>query len=128
MTKQTAKTNTRGDWKAMLWAVPIRNTAAEIVKDEAASVSVTVANRRPAYMIPPVTWFVPYKKRVTIELDGMGARLWHCCDGVATVENICDTFSKEYGLSFHEAKTAVTEYLGKLIQRGILAIILEGKQ
>ena len=112
------------EWRSMLAATPVRNEAATVVKDEADAVSVSVRNQKPGYRIPPISWFVPYKPVITIELDGPGARLWHLCDGDHTVEQICDIFSGEYGLTFHEAKTAVTDYLKKLIQRGVLAIMM----
>ena len=112
------------EWRSMLAATSVRNEAATVVKDEENAVSVSVRNKKPGYRVPPISWFVPYKPVITIELDGLGARLWHCCDGNHTVEQICDIFSREYGLTFHEAKTAVTDYLKKLIQRGVLAIVM----
>lgn len=113
------------EWRSMLKAVPVRNSAAKVLSESGESVSVQVKNKKPGYRIPPISWFVPYKPTITIELDELGTRLWRCCDGVRNVEAICDTFSTEYGLSFHEAKTAVTDYLGKLIQRGVLAITMQ---
>ena len=109
----------------MLKAVPVKNTAAKVVSESDATVAVQVKNRKPGYRIPPISWFVPYKPTITVELDELGTQLWRCCDGARDVEAICDFFSAEYGLSFHEAKTAVTDYLGKLIQRGVLAIIMQ---
>ena len=113
------------EWRSMLAATPVRNEAATVEKDEEEAVSVSVRNKKPGYRFPPISWIVPYKPVITIELDGPGARLWHLCDGDHTVEQICDAFSKEYGLTFHEAKTAVTDYLKKLIQRGVLAIMMQ---
>ncbi len=113
------------EWRAMLKAVPVKNTAAKVVGESDKAVSVQVKNKKPGYRIPPISWFVPYKPTITIELDELGSRLWRCCDGEHDVEQICDAFSEEYGLSFHEAKTAVTDYLGKLIQRGVLAITMQ---
>ena len=112
-------------WRSMLRAVPVRNSAAKVLEETEKAVSVQVKNRKPGYRIPPISWFVPYKPTITIELDELGTRLWHLCDGDRNVEQICDAFSDEYGLSFHEAKTAVTDYLGKLIQRGVLAITMQ---
>lgn len=123
-----SNTTNRGEWRDMLKAVPAKNSAAQVVKDTKEAVSVSVKNKKPSYMFPPISWFVPYKPLITIELDAIGSKLWHCCDGKTSVEDICDIFSQNYGLSFHEAKTAVTDYLRKLIQRGILAIILQEKQ
>ena len=119
--------NREPEWRAMLQAVPVKNAAAKVVSESDATVSVQVKNRKPGYRFPPISWFVPFKPTITIELDALGTRLWRCCDGSSNVEKICDIFSEEYGLSFHEAKTAVTDYLGKLIQRGVLAITMQGR-
>ena len=112
------------EWRSMLAATPVRNEAATVEKDTEDAVSVSVRNKKPGYRSPPISWFVPYKPVITIELDGLGSKLWHLCDGEHTVEQICDIFSKEYNLTFHEAKTAVTDYLKRLIQRGVLAIMM----
>lgn len=115
----------RTEWRSMLAATPVRNVAAKVEKASESEVSVSVRNKKPGYRVPPISWIVPYKPVITIELEGPGAKLWHCCDGNHTVEQICDIFSRDYKLTFHEAKTAVTDYLKKLIQRGVLAIILQ---
>lgn len=122
------------NWKRVLEAVPQKNTAA-IVKyknqnphgdpQTADVVTIIVKNIRPAYLVPPVSWFVPYKPQREITLDKLGTYLWNLCDGKKNVEQIVDEFKAHYDLTFHEAKTCVTDYLKKLIQRGILAVVID---
>ena len=61
-----------------------------------------------------------------LELDRLGSRVWEFCDDRRTVEEIVDAFADRYGLTFHEARAAVTGYLKMLIQRGALAIAVPG--
>lgn len=108
----------------MLSAIPNHNTAAKVVEKNGC-VKVIIKNIRPAYLVPPISWFVPYKPQREITLDPLGTYLWKLCDGKKTVENLIDQFKDEYELTFHEAKTCVTDYLRKLVQRGILAVVLD---
>jgi hypothetical protein len=110
----------------MLRARPVRNSAARAVENGSLGVTVYVKRRRPAWFVPPVSWIVPYKPEQQIVLDGLGRRIWLDCDGRRTVEEIVDRFKDEHRLSFHEARAAVTGYLQGLIQRGVLAIVVQG--
>jgi hypothetical protein len=112
------------DWTAMLRARPVRNSAVRVVENAPAGATVYVRRRRPAWFVPPVSWIVPYKPEQQIVLDGIGRHLWLDCDGRRTVEEIVDRFKDEQRLTFHEARAAVTGYLEKLIQRGVLAIMV----
>lgn len=86
--------------------------------------TVVVKTRKPNYIIPPISWFVPYRPEREITLDAIGSRLWRWCDGQRTVEDVIDLFKDAYDLSFHEARAAVVDYLRQLIQRGILAVMM----
>lgn len=113
-----------GDWRAMLAAHPVRNTAAAVREKGENTVTVVVKTRKPNYIIPPISWFVPYRPEREITLDAIGSRLWRWCDGQRTVEDVIDLFKDAYDLSFHEARAAVVDYLRQLIQRGILAVMM----
>ena len=112
------------DWRGMLRARPTRNTAARAVENGSAGVTLYIKRRRPAWLVPPVSWVVPYTAEREILLDALGRQVWQCCDGQSTVEDIVDRFKDEHRLTFHEARAAVTGYLRKLIQRGVLAIVI----
>lgn len=115
------------EWSAMLRARPTRNTAARAVENGSTGVTLWVKRRRPAWMVPPVSWVVPYAAEREIVLDALGRQVWQWCDGSLTVEEIADRFKDEHRLTFHEARAAVTGYLQKLIQRGVLAIVIRDR-
>lgn len=124
MSKPHIATVQDSNWRRMLQAIPEKNTAAQVTR-HGEQVSIFIRNVRPAYLRPPISWFVPFKERRIVALDALGTRLWTLCDGSRTVEDIIDAFCADYELSFHEAKTCVTDYLKKLVQRGVLAVVID---
>ncbi|MGD9874654.1 MAG: PqqD family protein [Kiritimatiellia bacterium] len=116
---------TSPSWTEMLDAVMIRNRAARAERDaKTGEIRIAVPTRKPWYHIPPVTWIVHSPaERITV-LDPLGALVWEMCDGKNTVEKIIDVFSEKYGLTFHESRVSVTQYLKRLISRGALAVAL----
>lgn len=107
----------------MLKSRPARNIAATIHRHGDHELSITVRKRKPAYLVPPLTWVLRPKLQRTIALDQLGIEIWDLCDASRTVENIIDEFSGRHKLSFHEARVAVTEYLRRLVQRGALGVV-----
>jgi hypothetical protein len=83
-----------------------------------------VANRRPQYLVPPLSWIVPFHPERRLVLDRLGTEVWTLSDGRHTVEQIVDLFAEGHKLTFHEARVAVTGYLKTLIERGVLAIAM----
>lgn len=124
----TGTTQQQGaSWRQMLDARPVRNRAARAEADDSTGMTITVGNRRRGYLsLPPVSWIVPFRKERRVKLDGLGAEVWRLCDGQLTVEGVVDRFSRTHGLTFHEARVAVTGYMKGLIRRGVLAIELDG--
>ena len=112
-------------WKPMLRATPIRNADATATSGPDGVMTIKVENERPKYLIPPISWILPYKPYRTTRLDGIGSFLWELCGKDQPVEAIIDEFATKYSLTFHEARVSVTGYLKDLIQRGILAIALD---
>ena len=117
--------NTAADWGAMLRAKPVRNTAVRAVDNGTSGVTLYVKRRRPSWLVPPVSWVVPYAPERQVTLDTLGQELWQYCDGKASVEEVVDRFKDVHRLSFHESRAAVTGYLQRLIQRGVLAIVMQ---
>mgnify|MGYP001316331284 CR=1 FL=1 len=115
------------EWTPMLRARPLRNTAARVVENGSTGATLYIKRRRPDWLVPPLSWIVPYSPERQVTLDALGQRLWQCCDGRSTVEEIVDRFKDEHGLTFHESRAAVTGYLQKLIQRGVLAIMMQDR-
>lgn len=114
-----------GQWCVALRAKPVRNTAARVVEKSENSVTVYVKKQRPAWLVPPVSWIVPFRPERQVTLDRLGTEVWRFCDGKRTVEEIADIFGGRYRLTFHESRTAVSGYLKALVQRGVLAMVMQ---
>jgi len=108
----------------MLEARPVRNAAAETVREASGELAIAVKRKRPRWHVPPLSWVVALKPTRTVRLDPLGAQVWELCDGERNVEAIVDAFALEHRLSFHEARVAVTGYLSQLVQRGALAVAM----
>lgn len=111
-----------GPWQGLLRSRPVRNAAARVVTQDPDHVIVFVRQKRPAFMVPPLSWIVPFKSERRAVLDKVGTLLWRLCDGERTVEQLVDAFRGRYGLTFHESRAAVTGYLKLLTERGAIAI------
>jgi len=113
-----------GTWRKMLEARPVRNSAAEILREEADALSIKVKMKKPRPLFPPLSWFVRPRTTRTIRLDRLGTQIWELCDGERTVEEVVDEFARRYRLTFHEARASVTAYVKLLVQRGVLAMVM----
>jgi hypothetical protein len=114
-------------WAAMLRAMPVRNAAAQAEERADGTVRVTVRKKRPAFLKPPLSWAIRPRPTVSYELDRIGARVWRLCDGQRTVEAVVDDFAASQRLSFHEARVAVSGYIGHLVQRAAVVLVMESK-
>jgi hypothetical protein len=123
--RQIAPVDHYGSWEDMLVAVPVKNIEADAKRDEAKRIRVSVRTIKPRYMIPPLTWIIPYSKSRTAILDKLGTEIWDLCDGKRSVERVTELFAERHRLTFHEARVSVTEYIKMLVQRGALAILTE---
>jgi len=112
-------------WRCMLEARPERNAAARAAADGEAEVTIAIQTRPPRYLsVPPLSWIVPVRKERKVTLDKLGTEIWRLCDGSMTIEGVVDSFSRSHGLTFHEARVAVTGYVKGLIRHGVVAIEL----
>lgn len=107
----------------MLEAVPLHNTAARVERLADGTVKLYVRKIRPWYM-KPVAWVARPQPERCLVLDRLGSGVWELCNGIRRVEDVVDCFAEKHGLTFHEARTAVTTYLKALIQPGVLAVAL----
>ena len=106
-----------------LRAVPYRNEAMGMTQLQGGGVLVSVPMKRPKYMIPPISWLLPYSTHRRVELDALGAEVLDLCDGKRTVETVIEAFADRHRLSFREGQLAVSEFLRQLTQRGLTAIV-----
>ena len=110
------------NWRAMLSAIPRHNAAAVVEAHPDQGLRITMKRKLPCWLVPPVSWIVRPSPTYMVVLDDLGMRVWQWCDGQHTVEAIIDLFGREYRLSFHESRCAVTSCLRSLIQRGVLGM------
>ena len=110
-------------WKDFLALTPTRNRAAEVGTDEDGSFKVTIAVKKPWWFIPPVSWIVPMMSKRVVKLDPLGKMIWDACDDTRPVESLVDMLSESEGLTFHEARVAVTQHLRELVRRGVLVLV-----
>ena len=114
-----------GSWRSMLAARPVQNQAARIERHDRDRVTVYVKRKRPGYLVPPISWIMTVRPERRVTLDALGTRIWTWCDGNRTVEDVVDLFAATYNVTFHEARVAVTGYLRSLLQRGVVAIVMQ---
>lgn len=106
-----------------LGAVPHVNEAIETERTPDGQALVLVPIRRPRFIVPPISWIIPFSSRRRIQLDKLGAAVLELCDGRRTVERIIETFAADRKLTYREAQLPVTQFLQSLAQRGVIAIV-----
>jgi hypothetical protein len=106
-----------------LAAAPHVNVAAEVKPHSQGGAIVAIPLRRPGWMVPPLSWILPYSSHRRIRLDEVGYNVLRMCDGTHTVESIIEKFAAVHKLSFREAQVPVTDYLRQLTQRGLVVIV-----
>jgi hypothetical protein len=114
---------TAADW---LSSVPHRNQAMEVARREKGVVAV-IPVRRPTWLVPPISWVLPFSSHRRVELDELGTEVLDMCDGKETVETIVEKFAASHKLSFREAQLSVTQFLRMLAERGLVAVVSSRK-
>ena len=105
-----------------LEAVPVRNESVQ-TSPVGDGLLVTVPLRRPKWLVPPISWLIPFSGVRRIQLDAPGRAVLELCDGNRNVEQIVESFAEAHRLSFREGQLAVTQFLRELVRRGIVAIV-----
>ena len=105
-----------------LASVPYRNEAME-VEPVGKGLLLSVPVRRPRWLVPPLSWVLPWSGYRRVELDEPGTEVFNLCDGKRSVEEIIETFAENHKLSFREGQVAVTQFLRELLKRGIIALV-----
>jgi hypothetical protein len=107
----------------MLKAIPVKNPAAATADSDSDQVRLTVKRKKPAFLVPPVSWLIRPRMQKRVQLDRVGTWVWRICDGNRSVEAVIDRFAEKYALTFHEARVTVTKYLKLLVEWGIIAMV-----
>jgi hypothetical protein len=104
----------------MLRAKPVRNPTATCIERSAARTLLRVVGTRPRYLVPPLSWIVRPRLERVVQLDAIGTEVWDLCDGSRDLEAVIDAFADANGLTFHEARVAVSDYLATLMKRNLV--------
>ena len=114
----------QADWTAQtLSAIPHANRSMQLQRRGNGTALATIPLRKPAYLIRPLTWILPFSSVRRVELDRLGLSVFDLCDGLRTVEAIIEEFAIRHKLSFREAQLPVMQFLRELTNRGIVAIV-----
>ena len=124
MTSARNKTKGRGLSTAdFLQARPVPNEAMKVSPLRDGGALVKVPMRRPGWMVPPISWILPFSPHRRIQLDAVGAAVLKLCDGRLCVEKVIERFATANRLSFREAQLPVSKFLQQLTERGLVAIV-----
>ena len=108
---------------ALLAARPYRNESMDVQRLDGGGVRVSVPLQRPRWLVPPLSWILPFSSRRRVQLDALGASVLNLCDGRRTVESMIEKFAADHRLSFREAQIPVVQFLRQLTTRGLVAIV-----
>jgi len=106
-----------------LRAAPYVNEAMTVTPARDGGAMVTVSIKRPGWLVPPLSWILPYSLQRRIKLDAVGYGVLKLCDGRKNVETIIEQFAQTNKLSFRESQLSVSQFLRQMTQRGIIAIV-----
>ena len=111
------------DWRAVLRALPLRNSRIDWSADEEGLVTLRIPQRqdRWARFLNRIAT-APDHRRVA--LDEIGSDVWRLCDGATTVEAVVRALMKKYKLSRREVELSLSLYLKQLAKRGYLGLAL----
>jgi len=124
--KQQAKEKLHGKHvgtSEFLRARPYKNETATVRPGRDGGALVEVPLNRPRWLVPPISWIVPYSTVRRVQLDGLGMAVLNMCSGSNTVENIIEKLAAANKLSFREAQLSVTQFLQQMTERGLVAIV-----
>ena len=105
-------------------AIPIINTGVIVETFENGELRIT-------YPVTLRPWLLTLAKRLgkippparrKLQLDTLGASVWHSLDGKRTVGEIIEKFAGTHQLHPKEAELSVTQFLRSLGQRGLIAM------
>jgi len=112
----------------LLHSRPVKNVSMELDRihdrDGGGAVA-SVPMRRPSWLVPPISWLIPFSSHRRVRLDRIGLSVLDLCDGRRTVEGIIEQFAARNKLSYREAQLPVTQFLQMLLARGMVAAVGE---
>ena len=106
-----------------LRAVPYVNESLALNRRSGGGAVAEVPLENPRYLVPPLSWLLPFSGKRRIELDAVGLAVLEMCDSHRSVEKIVEKFAADHKLSFREAQLPVTQFLRQLTRRGIVVLV-----
>ena len=106
-----------------LRAVPYANQDMDLTRKTDGTGTAVVPMAKPRYLVPPISWILPFGRSRRVSLDQVGMSVLDLCDGRRPVEKVIEIFAANNKLTFREAQLPVTLFLRQLTQRGIIAIV-----
>ena len=106
-----------------LRAVPHRNETVSITDARDGGALVKIPMSRPRWLVPPLSWVLPFSPQRQVRLDAVGFSVMKLCDGNKNVETIVEEFAAANKLSFRESQLPVTQFLQQMTERGLVAIV-----
>jgi len=105
----------------ILHAIPLQNRAVDLLRKGQGGVLKAPVNPR-WWHRRPFRWFNAARDERGFGLDRYGLEVWEACDGVRTVESICDQFAQNHDVSFHEARVSVCQFIRSLTERELVLL------
>lgn len=105
-------------------AVPTRNLDAS-TRPAGDGLVVEVPLKKPAGVWRILSLFVSMPSRHRMFVDKLGAALLDECDGNKNVRDIITGFAEQHRLSFLESRELIMIYLKKLIEKGVVAVMVK---
>ena len=125
--KRARSKNIRRSTDVFLQAVPYINQDMGLTRNSDGTASASVPIAKPRYLVPPISWILPFGPDRKVDLDSIGLSVLDLCDARRSVEKIIEIFAADNKLTFREAQLPVTRFLRQLTQRGIIAIVGKNK-
>jgi len=111
----------------LLGARVYRNESMEVHRLADGALRASIPLQRPRWLVPPLSWILPFSREREVQLDALGAGVLEMCDGRRTVESMIEKFAADHTLSFREAQVSVVQFLRQLTARGLVAIVGAGE-
>ena len=112
----------------LLAAVPVPNHEVRSDEPNDEELRLRVPLRQRWFMRWPFSWVFPFSREKVVQLDVLGREVWSACDGEQSMEQIIEDFADRHGVSFHEARLSVSQFMHELMQRGFLVLVGSPKQ
>lgn len=111
-------------WRRVVRSRVLFNQKAHAEIGSEGLVRISVPLRRPSFLVPPISWFIKPRDRKTLQLDSLGSEIYSFVRTEGCVGGIVDRFAMKHGLTFHESRVSVTQFINLLVENGVCVVAL----